>query len=104
MTLHSLIKNLSYSLSWLSALSGRGIRVFKVRRARAGLSAPPPREELIYAPSRRAGAGIGGFTVPTHLANLRSHVLYLEANSLRPLTMIWSASFLAVSKKLAVSS
>ena len=26
MTLHSLIKNLSYSLSWLSALSGRGIR------------------------------------------------------------------------------
>ena len=26
MTLHSCIKNLSYSLSWLSALSGRGIR------------------------------------------------------------------------------
>ena len=26
MTLHSYIKNLSYSLSWLSALSGRGIR------------------------------------------------------------------------------
>ena len=25
-TLHSVIKNLSYSLSWLSALSGRGIR------------------------------------------------------------------------------
>ncbi len=39
MTLHSIIKNLSYSLSWLSALSGRGIRF---SRFAAGARAPCP--------------------------------------------------------------
>ena len=48
MTLHSVIKNLSYSLSWLSALSGRGIRFSRF----ASLAAGQPvwwKDEAVFA-------------------------------------------------------